>query len=107
MGKTLGGFAEGRHPRRARRRGEECSGRSAQPLGELKTDEMVAEILGFQGEAFFYAGDFKSAHSLYAQALEAATRSKEPDTIRVAKANLVKVQVQEKRPQVAISSFRR
>ncbi len=73
---------------------------------ELKTDEMVAETLGFQGDAFFYGGDFKSAHALYAQALEAATRSKEPDTILVAKANLVKVQVQEKRPQVAISSFR-
>ena len=41
------------------------------------------------------------------QALQAATRSKEPDKILIAKANLAKVQVQEKRTQEAISSLRR
>jgi tetratricopeptide (TPR) repeat protein len=73
---------------------------------ELKNDGVVAETLGFQGDAFFYGGDFKSAHALYAQALEAATRSKEPDTMLIAKANLAKVEVQEKRTQEAISSLR-
>ena len=73
---------------------------------ELKNDGMVAEILGFQGDAFFYRGDFKSAHSSYAQALQAATRSKEPNTVLTAKANLAKVEVQEKRTQEAISSLR-
>jgi tetratricopeptide (TPR) repeat protein len=62
--------------------------------------------LGYQGDAFFYAGDFKSAQASYAQALEAATRSKEPDTLVIAKANLAKVQVREKRAQDAISSLR-
>ncbi len=73
---------------------------------ELKNDGMVAETLGIQGDMFFYAGDFKSADASYAQALQAATRSKEPDTILIAKANLAKVQVQEKRTQEAISSLR-
>jgi len=73
---------------------------------ELKTDGMLAEAWGFQGDAFFYRGDFKSAHASYAQALQAATRSKEPDTILIAKANLAKVQVQEKRTQEAISTLR-
>jgi tetratricopeptide (TPR) repeat protein/predicted Ser/Thr protein kinase len=73
---------------------------------ELKTDGVIAEALGFQGDAFFYRGDFKSAHASYAQALQAATRSKEPDTILLAKANLAKVGVQEKRTQEAISSLR-
>ena len=41
----------------------------------------------------------------YAQALQAATRSKEPDTILIAKAKLAKVQVQEKRTQEAIASL--
>jgi tetratricopeptide (TPR) repeat protein/predicted Ser/Thr protein kinase len=72
---------------------------------ELKNDGMVAQTLGFQGDAFFYRGDFKSAHSLYAQALQAATRSKEPDKILIAKASLAKVEVQEKRAQEAISSL--
>jgi serine/threonine protein kinase/tetratricopeptide (TPR) repeat protein len=73
---------------------------------ELKNDGMVAETLGFQGDAFFYSGDFKSAHASYAQALQAATRSKEPDTILIAKVNLAKVQVQEKHTQGAVTSLR-
>jgi serine/threonine protein kinase/tetratricopeptide (TPR) repeat protein len=73
---------------------------------ELKSDGMVAELLGFQGDGSFYRGDFKSAHASYAQALQAAIRSKEPDTIVIAKANLAKVEVQEKRAQEAIAGLR-
>ena len=73
---------------------------------ELKNDSVLADALGFQGDAFFYSGDFKSAHSWYAQALQAATRSKEPGTIVIAKSNLAEVEVQEKRAQEAISSLR-
>ena len=73
---------------------------------ELKNDETAAQTLGFQGDAYFYRGDLKSAHSSYAEALQAATRSKEPDAVLIAKANLAKVQVQEKHTQEAISSLR-
>lgn len=66
---------------------------------QLNSDSLVATILGFQGDAFFYRGDFKAAHGSYVQALQAATRSKEPITILVAKANLAKVQVLEKSGQ--------
>ena len=72
----------------------------------MKNDGEVAQTLGFQGDASFYQGDFKSAKALYLQALQAATRSKEPDKILVAKTNLAKVAVQEKRTQEAISSLR-
>jgi eukaryotic-like serine/threonine-protein kinase len=73
---------------------------------ELKNDGMAAEVLGFQGNAAFFAGDLKAAHSLYSQALEAATRSKEPDTILIAKANLAKLAVKEKRSQEAIAMLK-
>ena len=73
---------------------------------QLKNDGMVAETLGLQGDMLFYAGDSKSAHSSYAQALQAAIRSKEPDTILIAKANLAKVEVQEKSGREAISSLK-
>ncbi len=73
---------------------------------ELKNDGMVAQTLGFQGDAFFYQGDFKSASPLYTQALQAATRSKEPDKILIAKTNLARVEVQEKKTQDAISSLK-
>jgi len=72
---------------------------------ELKNDGMIAESLGVQGDASFYRGDFKSAHAAYAQALQAATRSKEPDTILIAKVNLAKVAVQEKQGQEAIATL--
>jgi tetratricopeptide (TPR) repeat protein len=73
---------------------------------ELKTDGVIAEALGFQGDASFYRGDFKSAHASYVQALQAALRSKEPDTVLLAKANLAKLEVQEKHTPEAISSLR-
>ncbi|MGH9546425.1 MAG: protein kinase domain-containing protein [Terriglobales bacterium] len=73
---------------------------------QLKNDGMVAETLGVQGDMFFYAGDLKSAHSSYVQALQAAIRSKEPDTVLIAKANLAKVEVQEKSGREAISSLK-
>ncbi len=73
---------------------------------ELKADGMVAEALGFQGDAYFYRGDLKSARASYTQALQAAVRSKEPDAVLIAKANLAKIEVREKHTQEAISSLR-
>jgi len=106
MAKMLGGYAEALV---LAGRGGEAKSSLEEALNlsqELKNDGMVAEILGFQGDEFFYRGDLKSAHSRYAQALQAATRSKEPDTILIAKAHLAKVDVQEKRTQEAIASVR-
>lgn len=90
-------------------RGDEAKGYLEEALRlsrELKTDSMVAGILGFQGDAFFYRGDLKSAQASYNEALQAAARGKEADVILVAKANLAKVQVQEKHSQEAIGSLR-
>ncbi len=105
MAKMLGGAAESLI---LAGRGDEGKSDLEEGLNlsrELKSDGMVAELLGYQGDAFFYSGDFKSAHAAFAQALQAATRSKEPVTIVTAKANLAKVQVQEKRAQEAISGL--
>jgi tetratricopeptide (TPR) repeat protein/predicted Ser/Thr protein kinase len=90
-------------------RGDEAKGYLDEALSlsrELKNDGMVAETLGVQGDLSFYAGDFNSARASYAQALQAATRSKEPETIVTAKANLAKVQVEEKQALEGISSLR-
>jgi len=72
----------------------------------LKNDGMVAQSLGWQGDGFLYGGDINSAHSLYEQALQAALRSKEPDKILIAKTNLAKIAVQERRAQGAIAQLR-
>ena len=73
---------------------------------ELKNGGMVAQTLDFQGDAFFYRGDFKAARSLYEQALQTATRSKEPDKILIARTDLAKVDVQEGKGKAAINSLR-
>ncbi|MGA8540027.1 MAG: tetratricopeptide repeat protein [Terriglobales bacterium] len=73
---------------------------------ELKNDGLIAQTLVFQGEAFFYQGNFKAAHSLYEQALQAANRSKDGDQILFAKIALAKVAVREKNGRQAIPNLR-
>ena len=105
MAEMLGGYAEALTLAGRSDEGKSSLDEALSLARELKNDGMVAQTLGFQGDAFFYQGDFKSAHPLYAQALQAATRSKEPDKILIAQTNLAKVEVQEKRGQEAISSL--
>ena len=86
-------------------RGDEAKGSLDEALSlshELKNDGLVAQTLGFEGDVFFYQGNFKAAHSLYEQALQAATRSKEAQRILLAKIDLAKVEVREKSGRQAI-----
>jgi eukaryotic-like serine/threonine-protein kinase len=73
---------------------------------ELKNDASEAETLGVQGDDFFYSGNFQAAHASYTQALQAALRSKDPNTILIAKANLAKNEVMDKHTAEALSSLR-
>jgi serine/threonine protein kinase/tetratricopeptide (TPR) repeat protein len=72
---------------------------------DLKNDGMVAQSLDFQGDAFFYRGDSKSARSLYEQAIQPAIRSKEPEKLLNAKADLAKVDIQQGHGQAALKSL--
>src|SRR6266478_2997537 len=73
---------------------------------DLKNDGMISQTLAFQGDAAYYRGDSKSARPLYEQALQAATRSKEPDRVLLTKVDLAKVALQEGQIQQAITAFR-
>ncbi len=73
---------------------------------DLKNDGMAAQSLDFQGDASFYRGDFTSARSLYEQALQPATRSKEPDKLLTAKTDLAKADIQQGHGQAALNSLR-
>ncbi|HXX15806.1 MAG TPA: tetratricopeptide repeat protein [Candidatus Eremiobacteraceae bacterium] len=72
---------------------------------ELTNDGLVAQTLGFQGDAAYYRGDAKSASSFYEQALQSATRSKEPARVLLPKINIAKVAIQDGHAQQAISSL--
>jgi len=106
MSRVLGGYAQALI---LAGRGDEANSYMQEAISlsrELKNDSLTAETMGFQGDASFYRGDWQPAHTAYAGALQAATRSKEPDTILNAKADLAKVEVQEKRFQEAIPNLR-
>jgi eukaryotic-like serine/threonine-protein kinase len=72
---------------------------------DLKNDGMVAQSLDFEGDASFYRGDSKAARSLYEQAIQPATRSKEPEKVLNAKAGLAKVDLQQGHGQAALKSL--
>lgn len=74
---------------------------------ELKDDDLIAQTLDFQGDAFFYQGDFKAARSLYDQSLQAANRSKDAEQILLAKLGLAEVEVREKNGRQAIPDLRK
>src|SRR5258705_4671347 len=46
---------------------------------KLQNKTLVAQILNFQGDIFYYRGDIKSAANLFSQALAAATRNAATD----------------------------
>jgi eukaryotic-like serine/threonine-protein kinase len=88
---------------------DEAKGPLEEALGlsrELKNDGLVAQTLGFQGDAFFFKGAYGPAHSLYDQALQSAVRSKETERILLAKIALAKVAVREKKGPSVIPSLR-
>jgi tetratricopeptide (TPR) repeat protein len=74
---------------------------------QLKNQGMESQTLAFQGNVAYYRGDSKSARAFYEQALQAATRSKEPDRILIAQVALAKVAAQEGSAQQAVNSFRK
>jgi tetratricopeptide (TPR) repeat protein/predicted Ser/Thr protein kinase/TolB-like protein len=73
---------------------------------ELKSQPVVAQTLDFQGDSAYYRGDLKSARSLYGQALETASHTKDRDKMLAAKIGLAKVAIGEGRSREAASSFK-
>jgi len=74
--------------------------------GELKNNNVMADILNTQGDVLFYRGDFKAAKGLYQQGLQAASRSKAEEGILLSKLNLARVAIAEGQSQAAVSSLR-
>ncbi len=73
---------------------------------ELKNKTLVAQILNFQGDTFYYRGEIKSAADLFAQALAATSGNVEKDVVLLSKLNSAKCAVEEKRSQASIASLK-
>ena len=73
---------------------------------ELQNKTLIAQILNFQGDTFYYRGDVKSAADLFAQALAATSGNVEKDVVLLSKLNSAKCLVEEKRNQAAIAPLK-
>lgn len=73
---------------------------------ELKNQAQVAALLGYEGDNFFYRGDYKSAAPLYDQALQAASHTTDARLTLLTKINLAKLAVQQGRASAAASQLR-
>jgi len=69
----------------------------------LKNDATTAEILGYQGDNAFYRAEYKSAASLYDEALRTASHTSDLGLILVSKFNVAKAAVGLGRFQLAAS----
>src|SRR5215471_15382655 len=71
----------------------------------LKSDSLVAEMLNYKGDNFFYRGDTRSAKMLFEQASQSAASSKDPEQILTSKFNLAKVAATERNTPEVINSL--
>ncbi|PYT90150.1 MAG: hypothetical protein DMG36_20945 [Acidobacteria bacterium] len=72
---------------------------------ELKNDSMVAEMLNYKGDSFFYRGDTRSAKTLYQQASQSAAHTKDREQLLISKFNLAKVAATERHTPDVINSL--
>jgi tetratricopeptide (TPR) repeat protein len=73
---------------------------------ELQNKTLIAQILNFQGDTFYYRGDLKSAGDLFAQAVKASASDVEKDTVLLSKYNAAKCEVEEKRGKMPIAPLK-
>ena len=73
---------------------------------ELQNKTLVAQILNFQGDAFYYRGDLTAASDLFAKAVAASSTDAEKDVQLLSKYNAAKCVVEEKHYQAAIAPLR-
>jgi eukaryotic-like serine/threonine-protein kinase len=79
-------------------RGEEAQKALDEALGlarDLKSQPNIARSLNLQGDAAFYRGDFQAARTLYGQALQAASPTKDRDKMLESKIGLAKSAIRE------------
>jgi len=69
---------------------------------ELQNKTLIAQILNFQGNTFYYRGDLKSAANLFSQAVAASSADVEKDVALLSKYNSARCAVEEKHKQTAI-----
>jgi tetratricopeptide (TPR) repeat protein/predicted Ser/Thr protein kinase len=69
---------------------------------ELKDQDGIARIQGYQGDNAFFSGDLKGARQFYGQAMQTAAQSADPRLVLTCKFNLAKLGVSEGNPKAVL-----
>jgi tetratricopeptide (TPR) repeat protein len=72
---------------------------------EIKNDPLVAQILNFEGDRFFYTGDFAAARLRFEQASKMLSRTTDREQTLVTKFNLAKVAVMQGHSREQLTSL--
>ena len=70
---------------------------------DLGNSPLIARIFNFQGDQFFYRGDYRAAQAHYQKALQTVTSTTDRYLILLSKVNLAKVDVKEGRARSALN----
>src|SRR5271166_657667 len=73
---------------------------------ELKDQDEIARIQGYQGDNAYFSGDLKGARQFYGQAIQSAAHSGDPRLVLTCKFNLAKLGVSEGHPQAALPTLK-
>lgn len=86
--------------------GQKTLDESLNAARSAQAEPLVAMILNFQGESFYYRGDFKSARPFFERAQQSAAKAKDPIQSLTAGLNLAKVSIKEGHAAAAVTSLR-
>jgi tetratricopeptide (TPR) repeat protein len=70
-------------------------------------DALTAKVLNFQGEGFYYRGDFRSAQPLFARSQQSAEKAKDRIKVLTARFNLARLSVEEGHAAAAVNTLKR
>jgi serine/threonine protein kinase/tetratricopeptide (TPR) repeat protein len=73
---------------------------------EQKSQPQIAAALSYQGDNAFYRGDMTQAATLYAQALQAASKTGDTQLILRTKVNMAKLSIQQGKYAAALTTLR-
>jgi len=86
--------------------GQKTLDESLNAARSAQAEPLVAMILNFQGESFYYRGDFNAARPLFERAQQSAAKAKEPIQSLTARLNLAKVSIKEGHAAAAVATLK-
>jgi serine/threonine protein kinase/tetratricopeptide (TPR) repeat protein len=69
---------------------------------DVKNDTLLAQVLDYLGDSYFYRGDYSNARLQYEKALQVATKSKSRKLVAISRFNLAKLDVVQGRSVSAV-----